>query len=105
MPSASASSTVGSDRVGSRHPSRMREWNGVWLDEWLFVSGSDRKVLWNAPPCPARLGRTTVPLPLGGVASTDLGRVRRPLVRPFWLLAMGLVMFVAVFVWLRVNMS
>lgn len=52
----------------------------------------------------AALGRTTVRLPLGGVASTDLERVRRPLVRPFCLLAMALVMAVTLFAWLRVSL-
>jgi hypothetical protein len=60
---------------------------------------------WNPPPCPAQLGQTTVRLPLGGLASTDAERIRRPLVRPFWLLAMALGFAVLAFVWLRLTLS
>lgn len=40
-----------------------------------------------ASECHHALGETAVHLPLGGLASTDPAKVRAPLVRPFWLLA------------------
>jgi hypothetical protein len=56
------------------------------------------------PPDPVKPGTTTVRLPLGGVASTDAGQVREPLVRPFWLLAAGLGITILFFLWLRVSL-
>ena len=47
------------------------------------------------------IGETTVSLPLGGVASSDLEEVRASLIRPFWLLAAASAVAVALFVWLR----
>jgi hypothetical protein len=52
---------------------------------------------------PVKRGVTTIRLPLGGVASTEAGHTREPVIRPFWLLAAGLGMAIAIFVWLRVN--
>ncbi|MBI4324203.1 MAG: hypothetical protein HY674_02975 [Chloroflexi bacterium] len=52
----------------------------------------------------AKLGETTIRLPLGGVASSDAAKVRRPLVRPFWLLAALAAAAIGLFVWLRLNL-
>jgi hypothetical protein len=49
-------------------------------------------------------GIARIGLPLGGVASTDPTEVREPWIRPFWLLAAGLGLAIAIFVWLRVNL-
>jgi hypothetical protein len=48
------------------------------------------------------MGRTKIFLLLGGIASSDPGEVRAPLVQPFWMLAFGLAAVVGVFVLLRV---
>jgi len=61
-------------------------------------------VPWAPPAWPTRLGRTTVRLPLGGLASTEVEKVRRPLVRPFWLMAVSVAMTVSLLVWLRVSL-
>jgi hypothetical protein len=59
------------------------------MDAIGAVESRENRVAWQAASCPAQLGRTTVRLPLGGVASTDAERIRRPLVRPFWLVGLG----------------
>jgi hypothetical protein len=48
-----------------------------------------------------QLGKTTVRLPLGGVASSSAEEVRSPLVRPLWLLGGVVVGALLTFLWLR----
>jgi hypothetical protein len=48
----------------------------------------------NASTEPQGLGKTTIRLPLAGIASTDPGEISAPLLRPFWLLA-GLILVLA----------
>jgi hypothetical protein len=62
---------------------------------------------WRSQPrlIPAqKLGQTTIPLPLGGVASSDPAKVRAPLVHPFWLLAGMLAGVAACFLCLRLTL-
>jgi hypothetical protein len=56
------------------------------------------------PPASGELGTTMICLPFGGLASTDPEELRVPFLRPFWLLADGLSIAIAIFVWLRVNL-
>ncbi|MEK7676183.1 MAG: hypothetical protein AAB676_10170 [Verrucomicrobiota bacterium] len=51
----------------------------------------------------AKLGETTIRLPLGGVASSDPMKLRSPLVRPFWLLAALAAAAIGLFIWLRLS--
>jgi hypothetical protein len=55
----------------------------------------------SVPPAGA-LGETNVRLPLGGMASTDPGRIRGPWVRPFWLLVAMVGAALSLYLWVRV---
>lgn len=59
-----------------------------------------------APPyAREEIGERVVRLPLGGVASTDPGKVRRLLVRPLWLLVGTVAAGFGAFVWLRLALG
>jgi hypothetical protein len=70
-------------------------------EQEVFVAASRKGKVSELPIWTTELGETLLQLPLGGIACSDPTKVRKPLVRPLWLLMAAMLVLAASLVWIR----